>query len=186
MIETFDCIEVWDIDKLPKIPKHLNIGIKTIIGEHHKDNNVKVSPYNLETSWRNISKGKVNKPAFKTIQDLTDVFVYTYIKHNIQPLKGRIRVVNPNSMLKELKSRDIIAKDFQSEYTHHPLHTCITVFVGEIQPKLDLLIDLTDFIQKVDREILDLPKDKGKRWDLDEWIRTSNIKKKQSWEQQYD
>ena len=33
---------------------------------------------------------------------------------------------------------------------------------------------------------LDLPKDKGKRWDLDEWINTSNIKKTHSWEQQYD
>ena len=57
---------------------------------------------------------------------------------------------------------------------------------GGLQPKLDLMLDLTEFIQKCDRELLDLPKDKGKRWDLDEWIRTSSIKKKQSWEQEYD
>ena len=186
MIETFDYIEIWNIDKLSKIPKHMNIGIGKIIEEHHTDKKIKENPYNLETSWRNIYKGKVKTPALKTITRLTDVFSYTYSKHNIRPLKGRTRIVNPASLIEEVKSRDIIAKDFQNEYPHHPMHTCISVFVGDLQPKLDLIMDLTDFIQKCDREILDLPKDKGKRWDLDEWIRTSNIKKKQSWEQEYD
>ena len=58
MIETFDYIEIWNIDKLSKIPKHMNIGIGKIIEEHHIDKNIKENPYNLETSWRNISKGK--------------------------------------------------------------------------------------------------------------------------------
>ena len=186
MIETFDYIEIWDIDKLKKIPKHINMGIGKIIEQHHTDKNIKENPYNLETSWRNIYKGKVKTPALKTITRLTDVFSYTYSKHNIRPLKGRTRIVNPASLINEVKSRDIIAKEFQNEYSHHPMHTCISVFVGDLQPKLDLILDLTEFIQKCDRELLDLPKDKGKRWDLDEWIRTSNIKKKQSWEQEYD
>ena len=171
MIETFNYIEIWDSDKLPKIPNHLNMGIKQIIREHHEDNKVSESPYNLETSWRNISKGKIKKPAINTLQRLTNVFSYTYIKYDKRPLKGRIKIVNPASFLQELKSRDIIAKDFNIEYPHHPIHTCIPVFVGQIQPKLDILIDITDFIKKCDREILDLPKDKGKRWDLDEWIK---------------
>ena len=49
-----------------------------------------------------------------------------------------------------------------------------------------MLKNITKFIEKHDLEILDLPKNKGKRWDLDEWRRTSKIKKKQSWEQEYD
>ena len=52
-----------NIDKLSKIPKHMNIGIGKIIEEHHIDKNIKENP-NLETSWRNISKGKV-KTCFK-------------------------------------------------------------------------------------------------------------------------
>ena len=59
-------------------------------------------------------KGKVKAPALRTIQRLTDVFSYTYSKHNIRPLKGRIRIVNPASFVEEVKSRDIIAKDFQN------------------------------------------------------------------------
>lgn len=186
MILNYDYIEIWDVDKLSKIPKHLNMGIAQIIGEHHEDKKIKENPYNLETSWRNITKGKVKTPAIKTIYRLTDVFVYIYGKYDKRPLKGRIKIVNPKSYLEEIKSRDIIAKEFQAEYSHHPMHTCISVFTGGLQPKLDLLIDLTEFLEKHELEILDLPKDKGKRWDLDEWIRTSNIKKKQSWEQQYD
>lgn len=186
MIETFDYIEIYDKDKLPKVPKHLNMSISKIMQEHHLDNNVKEKAYNLETSWRNISKGKVTNPALKTLQRLTDVFIYIYQKYNKQPMKGRIKIVNPTSFLSELKSRDIIAKEFQLEYPHHSMTQCISVFVGKSQPKMDFLIDITEFIKKCDLEILDLPKDKGKRWDLDEWINTSNIKKKQSWEQQYD
>tara|TARA_B100000900_G_scaffold413482_1_gene437592 strand:- start:821 stop:1381 length:561 start_codon:yes stop_codon:yes gene_type:complete len=186
MILNYDYIEIWNIDKLSKIPKHLNMGIGKIIEEHHKDNKVKENPYNLEVSWRNITNGRVLTPAIKTIYRLTDIFAYTYGKHNIRPLKGRIKIVNPNTYINEIKSRSIIAKEFQADYPHHPMHTCISVFTGSLQPKLDLLIDLTEFLEKHELEILDLPKDKGKRWDIDEWIRTSNIKRKQSWEQQYD
>tara|TARA_B100001113_G_scaffold39785_2_gene28221 strand:+ start:378 stop:938 length:561 start_codon:yes stop_codon:yes gene_type:complete len=186
MILNYDYIEIWDIDKISKIPKHLNMGIGKIVQEHHADKNIKQNSYNLEVSWRNLYKGKVKTPAIKTLYTLTDVFVYIYGKYNIAPLKGRIKIVNPKTYLHEIKSRDIIAKEFQADYPHHSMHTCISVFTGGLQPKLDLLIDLTNFLEKHELEILDLPKDKGKRWDLDEWIKNSDIKRKQSWEQQYD
>ena len=70
MIETFDYIEIYDKDKISKVPKHLNMGISKIMQEHHLDNKIKEKAYNLETSWRNISKGKVTKPALKTLQRL--------------------------------------------------------------------------------------------------------------------
>ena len=46
------------------------MGISKIMQEHHLDNKIKEKAYNLETSWRNISKGKVTKPALKTLQRL--------------------------------------------------------------------------------------------------------------------
>ena len=103
MIETFDYIEIYDKDKISKVPKHLNMGISKIIQEHHLDNKIKEKAYNLETSWRNISKGKVTKPALKTLQRLTDVFIYIYQKYDKQPMKGRIKIINPTSFLSELK-----------------------------------------------------------------------------------
>lgn len=101
-------------------------------------------------------------------------------------MNGRIKIVNPKTYLNEVKDRDIIAKEFQGEFSEHNITLCISVFTGDTKPKLDMLKNITKFIEKHDLEILDLPKNKGKRWDLDEWRKTSNIKKKQSWEQEYD
>jgi len=186
MIESYDFIEIYNADKLSKIPKHLNTSLNVIIEEHHKENKIKENPYNLMVSWRNITKGKVKSPTVQTIKKLTDIFIYTYIKHDKQPLKGRIRILNPDNFLEQAKERFIIAKDFHDEYPHHPMHNCLNVFTGKLQPKLDFLVDLTDYVKKCDRELLNLPKNKGVRWDLEEWRRTANIPIKNSWEEQYD
>ena len=186
MILNYDYIEIWETDKLIEVPKHLKTGIHEIVTKHHEDKKIKENPYNLETSFRNIAKGNVQQPAIKTIQRLTDIFVYTYQRKNLRPMNGRIKIVNPKTYLNEVKDRDIIAKEFQGEFSEHNITLCISVFTGDTKPKLDMLKNITKFIEKHDLEILDLPKNKGKRWDLDEWRKTSNIKKKQSWEQEYD
>ena len=41
-------------------------------------------------------------------------------------------------------------------------------------------------IEASDDLTLDIPPARGKRWDLDEWRNTAKIKKKESWEQEYD
>ena len=182
MILNYDYIEIWEKEKLIKVPNHLNTSIRLIIEAHHEDKDIKENPYNLIMSFRNITKGHVQNPAIKTIQRLTDIFMYTYQQKQTRPMPGRIKVVSPNVFLSELKNREIIAKEFNEEYTEHN----ISVFTGDTQPKLDMLINMTNFIEKHDLQLLQLPKNKGIRWNLDEWIETSDIERKQSWEQQYD
>ena len=45
---------------------------------------------------------------------------------------------------------------------------------------------LTKFIIEFDNNLLELPKDKGVRWDIDKWRKEANIKIKQSWEEEKD
>tara|TARA_B100000287_G_C20315845_1_gene655745 strand:- start:88 stop:648 length:561 start_codon:yes stop_codon:yes gene_type:complete len=186
MIETFEYIEIWEQEKLAKIPSDIGLSMLEIIRWYNKKHNIKTNPQNQCATMRNIQNRPNTRVRIKSIINLTEIFEDWYVSHNKRPYMGRIKIINPDVMIKELRSRDIIAKEFQNEYPHHKISMCIQIWTGKTLPKLDMIKDITEFIIDCDKEALDLPKNKGKRWDLDEWINTANIKKKQSWEQEYD
>lgn len=186
MIETFEFIEIWEQEKLAKIPNDIGLPMIEIVRWYNKKHKIKRNVQNECATMRNIQNRPDTRVRIKSLIGLTKIFEDWYASHDKRTYMGRIKVVNPDVLLKELKSREIIAKDFHTEYPHHKISLCLQVWVGKTLPKLDMLKDITEFLIACDREVLNLPKNKGKRWDLDEWIRTSNIKKKNSWEQQYD
>lgn len=187
MIETFEYIEVWEQEDLGKIPNHLNKPMIDIVRWYNEKHKLKRNVQNDCATMRNIQNNTTDmKVRLESIIRLTKIFEDYYISHNITPLKGRIKVINPDIMIKELRQRDIIAKEFQAEYPQYLISLCIQIWTGKGYPKLDMIKDITKFIIACDEEALNLPKNIGKRWDLDEWIRTSKIKKKNSWEQKYD
>ena len=186
MIETFKYIEVWETEQLAQIPSHLNLPMIDIVRWYNDKHKIKSNVQNDCANMRSIQNKPNSKPRIETIIKLTQMFEDYYISNNLTPLDGRIRVIDPTICVKELKDRDIIAKEFQNEYPQYKISLAIQIWTGKTYPKLDMLKDITEYIIKCDEEALDLPKAVGRKWDLDNWIKTSKIKRKQSWEQQYD
>jgi len=196
MIESFKTIELWNQDDLLKIPEHLNMGINEIVTEYCNDkfgtteikrgSEASKLYINLINSFRNHTKDPKAKRYIKFNMDFTELFMYIYQKKNKIPFKGRITVMHPDSVSEERKKRDIISRDFQIEYPEYKLADVMNIFQGKSKARLDFLIDFTNYVQGIERDLLDLPPSKGVRWDFEEWIRTSNIPVKHSWEQEYD
>jgi len=196
MIESYDFIEIYNADKLSKIPKHLNMGINEIVTEYCNDkfgtgeikrgSEASKLYINLINSWRNHTKDPKAKRYIKFNMDFTELFMYIYQKKNKIPFKGRITVMHPESVSEERKKRDIISRDFQIEYPEYKIADVMNIFQGKAKARLNFLIDFTNYVQGIERDLLDLPPSKGVRWDFEEWIRTSNIPVKHSWEQEYD
>ena len=189
MIETFKTIRVWEKEDLLKIPKSLNKSIAEIMNEfkdEKEEEDFKLYYSRLVVGFRTHSKIPERKCFIQFNIDFTDLFIKYYNKHDLRPAPNRITVISPDVIVQERERREIISKDFQIEYPQYKIADVMNYLQGKSKPRLDFLKDLTDYIQIEDRDVLNLPPNKGIRWDLDKWINTSKIPKKQSWEQQYD
>jgi len=195
MIESFDTIEVWDKKTLIDIPRDLGKSVNEIVTtdltERKIDYKKKGTDGNkeyigLQTAFRQHQKYPKRNCFIKFNIEFTDLFVREYQRQNRKIRAGRKSVINPEVIESERKKRDIIAKDFQLEYPEYKITDVMNYFLGKSKPRLNFLIDLTEYIQNIEKDILELPPSKGVRWDLDEWIRTANIPVKHSWEQEYD
>lgn len=196
MIESFRTIELWKQDDILIIPEHLNMGINEIVYEYCQDNFGKKATtrgndgnkeyVNYMNAFRNHRREPNGKRYIKFNMDFTELFMYTYQKKNKLPLKGRVTVMHPDAVPEEREKRDIISRDFQIEYPEYKIADVMNIFQGKAKARLDFLIDFTDYVQGIERDLLDLPPSKGVRWDFDEWVRTTDIPVKHSWEQEYD
>lgn len=195
MIESFDTIEVWDKKTLIDIPRDLSRSVTEIVTTDLNERKIdyktkKTDGYReyigLLTAFRQHAKYPKRDCFIKFNIEFTNLFVKEYQRQNKHIRAGRKTVINPEVIESERKKRDIIAKDFQLEYSEYKITDVMNYFLGKSRPRLNFLIDLTEYIQNIEKDILELPPSKGVRWDLDEWIRTSNIPIKHSWEQEND
>ena len=95
-------------------------------------------------------------------------------------------VLDVRALVDELKVRGIERQDFEEEYPELMNGSVQQIFKGVSKPNIHQLRALTRMVEASDELSLDIPPAVGKRWDLDEWRKTANIKKKESWEQEYD
>lgn len=95
-------------------------------------------------------------------------------------------VLDVRALVDELKVRGIERQDFEEEYPELVNGSIQQIFKGVSKPNIHQLRALTSMVEASDDLSLDIPPAVGKRWDLDEWRKTANIKKKESWEQEYD
>jgi len=190
MIESFDTIEVWNKKDILEIPNDLNSSINDLVTEYLKDVGEDKSTglvYSaMVTTFRQHKSRKDANCFIKFNIEMSKMFVHIYLKRNIRPYPRRITICNPEIIKQEVKKRGIISRDFQIEYPEYKIADIMNYFQGKAKPKLDFMIDFTAYLQGVERDLLDLPPSKGKRWDLDEWRRTANIPIKNSWEEKYD
>lgn len=189
MIETFKTIRVWEKEDILKIPKTLNMSIKELLYAY-QDNftEEEFKPYysTIMVGYRNHTNRPDGNCFIKFNIEFTELFMNWYRKNDLRPYPKRVTVISPDVIAEEKKKREIISKDFQIEYPQYKIADVMNYLQGKTKPRLDFLKDLTEYIQIEDRDVLNLPPAKGKRWDIDEWINTSNIPKKQSWEENHD
>jgi hypothetical protein len=48
------------------------------------------------------------------------------------------------------------------------------------------MLDITEYIRVFDRGTIEVEKDPGVRWDIDDWSMHPNLKPKESWEELQD
>lgn len=143
--------------------------------------------------WNNAINGQgFGKQHVKGIKTLTDVLFWEQRKLGVDIHNKMVRILNPNSVREEFVRRNLHWRDVYEEDKKH-----IYSFSGssirnlfsdnqKSKPSWDIITYLTKYIIEFDNNLLELPKNKGVRWDMDEWRRTSNIKVKQSWEEEKD
>jgi len=189
VIETFKTIRVWEKEDLLKIPKSLNKSIGEIVNDFKdemEEEDFRLHYSRLVVGYRSHTKTPDRMCFIRFNTDFTDLFMKYYNKYNLRPHPNRVTVISPDVIVKERERREIISKDFQIEYPQYKIADVMNYLQGKSNPRLNFLKDLTEYIQIEDRDVLNLPPNKGVRWDLNKWINTSKIPKKQSWEQQYD
>jgi len=143
--------------------------------------------------WNMALEGKeFTKEHMQGVIDLSKVLIWEQNRKNQSANNKRIKVIQPKHILAELKRRNLEWFDvyelherdkysFNEQTIKHLFNT-----KKKSRPSFDVTTYITKYIIEFDNKLLDLPKDKGKRWDIDEWRRTANIRVKQSWEEEKD
>ena len=143
--------------------------------------------------WDMALEGKeFTKEHMQGVIDLSKVLIWEQNRKNQSASNKRIKVIQPKHILAELKRRnlewfDVYELHERDKYSFNE-QTIKHLFnkKKKSRPSFDVTTYITKYIIEFDNKLLDLPKDKGKRWDIDEWRRTANIKVKQSWEEEKD
>lgn len=188
MIYEFEVVEVYPAEKLHLVAKGLPIPLQQATKEYQKEVNNKWQSSTTLASWNNIIRKKVHleKVHFRTLMKLTTVAIHTFGKYEKRPTGGRIALINPKVLRKELDRRDLTAEDFLTDYPDEDRAMFSNVYQMRIVPKVPLLTKLTSWIDDYDNARFDFPEDPGVRWDVEEWRRTANVKPKDSWEEKKD
>ena len=143
--------------------------------------------------WDMALQGKeFTKEHMQGVIDLSKVLIWEQNRKNKSANNKRIKVIQPKHILAELKRRnlewfDVYELHERDKYSFNE-QTIKHLFNKQkkSRPSFDVTTYITKYIIEFDNKLLELPKDKGKRWDIDEWRRTANIRVKQSWEEEKD
>lgn len=189
MIEDFETVEVWRPRHLAQIPKRFNRSYTDLCHLYHEvynDQRKLFKLINIQANWRNIIKNPNKSYQFRTTVTLSEVSLKLFQHFNMKPYPQRERVIIPNKIKQTLKERDLTHIDLIYDMNQYSSSNITSWVMGKSMPSLDFLVDLTKLLSDEDISLLDLPPNQGVRWNMDEWIRTSSIPVKQSWEEARD
>ena len=195
MILDYPYIEVYMPNDIKYITdNYINRNRREIIKEYQEE--YPESEAHLVTImnvWDNALKGKdFGKQHIRGIKSLTQILFWEQKNLDVDVHNKILKVLNPKYIKEELVRRNLHWRDVYEEDKEH-LYTFSGSSIRNLfndnkkaKPSWDIVTYLTKYLIEFDNNLLDLPKDKGVRWDIDEWRRTSKIKVKQSWEEEKD
>lgn len=187
MIKDYKYIEIYPEETMRKIIRRVNYAVKPLIAKWIEEDNVEVSIPSIQNLWTDCKEKKnIQTRQLTTLYKFSQFLEWVQEELNLKKDSNLEILCDTEVLFKELELRGIIHQDFEEEYPELMNKSIEQIFKGVTNPNWKQLRALTKMIEDSDDLTLDLPPAIGKRWDMDEWIRTSNIKKKESWEQQYD
>ena len=195
MILDYPYIEVYMPNDIKYITdNYINRNRREIIKEYQEE--YPESEAHLVTIMNvldNALKGKdFGKQHIRGIKSLTQILFWEQKNLDVDVHNKILKILNPKYIKEELVRRNLHWRDVYEEDKEH-LYSFSGSSIRNLfndnkkaKPSWDIVTYLTKYLIEFDNNLLDLPKDKGVRWDIDEWRRTSKIKVKQSWEEEKD
>lgn len=150
-----------------------------------------VKPHGNDMGKNTNKSGKNNNRKgmrIKTNITLTKVAVWYQQKKNWKIMGGRRTVMDPRYIKDIFEERNLDHNDFlddfdeKDEWTRQKYSRAIRQMAA---PQLEELVVLTEYIREFDRGTIKIPKNPGKRWDIDDWSEY-DIDIKDSWEEERD
>jgi ribosomal protein S17E len=194
MILDYPWVEVYLPSTIKEITENC---IKRSRREIIKEYEAKFGELNTHTAtlfslWNTAMEGKeFQKQHIQGVITLTDILIWEQNNLGLDANTKRIKAIQPEHITQELVRRnlewfDVYEIHERDKYAFNET-TIKQFFTGtKKRPSFEVTTYITKFIIEFDNKLLDLPKSKGKRWDIDEWRRTATIKVKQSWEEERD
>tara|TARA_B100000902_G_scaffold5747_1_gene7508 strand:- start:169 stop:753 length:585 start_codon:yes stop_codon:yes gene_type:complete len=194
MILDYPWVEVY----LPKTIKEITEDSikrsrREIIKEYENEHGeLNTHPATLLALWNTAMDNKeFKKQHIQGVITLTELLIWEQNRLGLDANTKRIKAIKPEHIGEELVRRnlewfDVYELHERDKYAFN--ETTIKQFFNgtKKRPSFEVTTYITKFIIEFDNKLLDLPKDKGKRWDIDEWRRNANIPVKQSWEEERD
>lgn len=194
MILDYPWVEVYLSSTIKEITENsIKRNRREIIKEYQAEfGELDTHPATLFSLWDTAMVDKdFKKQHIQGVIALTQILIWEQNRLGLDADPKRIKAIKPEHIGDELVRRnlewfDVYEIHERDKYSFN--ETTIKQFFNgnKKRPSFDVVTYITKFIIEFDNKLLDLPKDKGKRWDIDEWRRTANIKVKQSWEEERD
>jgi len=195
MILDYPWVEIYLPETIKEVTeKSISRNRRQIIRDFEEEcGEINCHPVTLIALWDTALEGKeYRKQHVEGVISLTELLIWEQNNQGIQANNKRIKVIKPEHIREELVRRNLEWFDVYEAETRDNFSfndkTIRAIFTNhkKQKPSYELICFLTKYIIEFDNKLLELPKDKGVRWDIDEWRRTSSIKVKQSWEEERD
>tara|TARA_R100000231_G_scaffold55928_1_gene46583 strand:+ start:341 stop:919 length:579 start_codon:yes stop_codon:yes gene_type:complete len=192
MILDYPYVEVYLPNEVKDITKnYIKRNRFQIIREFRNLNSVESHEASIKNIWdKALENEEYNKESVKGIKDLANVLIWEQHNLGIDIKNKTLKIINPENIVEEMTRRNLHYNDvFEKEKEHLYNFTKVSlrnVWNKKAKANWNICTYLTKFIIEFDNNLLELPKDKGVRWDIDKWRKEANIKVKQSWEEEKD
>ena len=187
MIKDYKYLELYPESTMRLIANRINKSSTNIFDDFIKQTGTRTSTVTLN---RMLADVKAHKSLYnrqvKSLIHFTRALIHAQKYCGLKVVQDWEYVLDVRALVDELKVRGIERQDFEEEYPELMNGSVQQIFKGVSKPNIHQLRALTRMVEASDELSLDIPPAVGKRWDLDEWRKTANIKKKESWEQEYD
>lgn len=180
-------MELYTESTMRLIANRINQSSTNIFDEFIRETKTKTSTVTLN---RMLADVKMHKTLYnrqvKSLIHFTRALIFAQKKCGLKVSQDFEYVVDTRALEHECEVRGIEKSDFEEEYPELVNGSIPQIFNGVTKPNIHQLRAITKMIEASDDMTLDIPPAVGVRWDLDEWRRTAKIKRKESWEQEYD
>lgn len=125
----------------------------------------------------------------KTMYTLSKIATWAQHKRNWRLMGGRVTIMDPRAIKETFSTRfldhiDYVMDHSELDETHKMKYS--NIIKGNTAPTFDEMLEITEYIRVFDRGTVEIEKDPGVRWDIDDWSMHPNLTPKDSWEELED